>query len=53
MKRDLHNYPCPQCEEGDFIFKSLEYAMSGPVKVDVGCYVCEKEQQIKFHINVV
>lgn len=53
MKEDLHNYPCPQCKEGAFIFKSLEYVMSGPVKVDVGCYVCEKEQQIKFHVNVV
>ena len=53
MKGDLHNYPCPQCKEGFFRFKSLEYVISGPVKVDVGCYACEKEQQIKFHINVV
>lgn len=53
VKRDLYNYPCPQCNEGFFIFKSLAYVISGPVKVDVGCYVCGKEQEIKFHIDVI
>lgn len=53
MKEDLHNYPCPQCNEGFFIFKSLKYVIGGPVEVDVSCYACRKEQKIKFHINVI
>ena len=53
VKADLHNYPCPRCNNGSFSFKSHDYIIGGPVIVDVYCLTCGNEQMIKFHLNVV
>ena len=53
IRSDLHNYPCPRCNDGSFALNSLEYVVGGPVTVDVNCFICGNKQTIKFHINVI
>ena len=52
IKEDFHNYPCPGCNDGSFVFKKMNYIIGGPVTVNVG-NACEKEQAVKFHIDIV
>ncbi len=53
VKDDLANYPCPKCNDGSFTFKELNYDIGGPILVNVYCYACNKEQAIKFHLDIV